>query len=162
MRCQNQAKVTLLVGKVACGKTTYARKKQAQGGCVFLSLDELHLEVFGPSPTREQIDKSKESCKEYLKRLALNILQNDVDVILDWGFWSKLSRTNTLNYFREFGYDTSLVYFDIPIEIRLQRNKKRNDGCDRHSFKIEEKDISYFDMMFEEPSADENYRVVRT
>ncbi|MGR5322182.1 ATP-binding protein [Vibrio sp. DNB22_19_1] len=157
----NQAKVTLLIGKVSCGKTTYARKQQEDNGDVFLSLDELQLNVFGQSPTREQLDNSYDGCENYLKRLALDFLINDVNVILDWGFWSKASRVETKNYFRELGYEVSQIYFDIPLSVRLQRNQKRNTDNDRHSFKIEEKDISLFDSFFEEPSIDEEFTIVR-
>ncbi|PTQ16638.1 hypothetical protein CWO24_24190 [Vibrio sp. 10N.286.46.E10] len=91
----------------------------------------------------------------------MTFLENDIDVNLDWGFWSRSSRVETQRYFRELGYEVSQIFFDIPLSIRLQRNQKRNNGSDIHSFKIEEKDISLFDSFFEEPSADEEFTVVR-
>ena len=157
----SQASVTLLVGKVACGKTTYARKQQQIDGSVFLSLDELQLAILGPSPTREQLDNSYHACQDYLKRMALDFLRNNVNVCLDWGFWSRASRIETQQYFRELGYAVSQIYFDIPLNVRLQRNDKRNRSNDVHSFKIAEKDIAFFDGFFEEPGADEAFTVVK-
>jgi predicted kinase len=155
-----KANVSLLVGKVACGKTTYARKQQEIGGNVFLSLDELLIDVFDQQPTREQIDASYDGCERYLKRMALEFLRNDVNVLLDWGFWFKSSRIKTRQYFTDLGYDVSMIYFDIPLHVRLQRNQLRNSGQDSHSFKIEEKDMLLFDRLFEEPASDEEYSIV--
>ncbi|WP_413282724.1 ATP-binding protein [Vibrio sp. MA40-2] len=162
MGSNKKAKVTLLIGKVACGKTTFARNQQESDGTVFLSVDELHLAVFGQNPTREELDSSHAGSRNYLKGIALEFLRNDIDVNLDWGFWSKSSRVETQKYFSELGYKVSQIYFDIPLAIRLQRNQTRNNGNDRHSFKIEEKDIALFDSFFEEPSSDEEYTVVYT
>ncbi|BEU02964.1 hypothetical protein OAG1_17640 [Agarivorans sp. OAG1] len=160
MKNRNKPKVTLLVGKVACGKTTYAREQQKKGGNVFLSLDELQLGVFGQNPTREQLDSSYDGCESYLKRMALSFLSNNVNVFLDWGFWSRNSRIETQKYFSDQGYEVSQIYFDVPFSVRLQRNQARNSGSDLHSFKIEEKDLALFDSFFEQPNADDEYTVV--
>ena len=160
MKNRNKPKVTLLFGKVACGKTTYAREQQKIDGNVFLSLDELQLDVFGQNPTREQLDGSYDGCESYLKRMALDFLSNNVNVFLDWGFWTRISRIETQKYFTELGYEVSQIYFDIPLSVRLQRNQARNSGSDLHSFKIEEKDLALFDGFFEEPNADDEYTLV--
>ncbi|PMH44644.1 hypothetical protein BCU68_12410 [Vibrio sp. 10N.286.49.B3] len=152
----SRAKVTLLIGKVACGKTTFARNQQKSDGTVFLSVDELHLSVFGQNPTREELDSSHTGTRNYLKGIALAFLRNDIDVNLDWGFWSKSSRNEVSAYFSSLGYEVILKYFDIPLDVRLHRNLIRNASNDVHSFKIEQKDIELFDSFFEEPSDDEN------
>lgn len=153
----NKAKVTLLIGKVACGKTTFARNQQKTDGTVFLSVDELHLSVFGQNPTREELDSSHEGVRTYLKGIALAFLENGIDVNLDWGFWSKSSRNETSEHFSSLGYEVVRKYFDIPLEVRLHRNSTRNSGNDINSFKIEQKDIALFDNFFEEPDDDEDF-----
>lgn len=151
--------VYLLVGKVASGKTTFARVMQAKGGGIFLSIDELQLAIFGEHPTREQLDSSYEGCFEYQKRLALNLLKNGLDVYLDWGFWRQELRHDTHAFFKQEQVTVYQYYFDIPLSIRYERNRKRNLGCDQHSHKIEEKDIAFFDSLFEAPKLYENDRV---
>ena len=162
MKNNRKAKVTLLIGKVACGKTTYARKQQKSDGTVFLSVDELHLSVFGQSPTRDELDSSHAGSRNYLKGIALEFLKNGIDVNLDWGFWSKSSRCEISEFFSSLGYEVILKYFDIPLDVRLHRNSLRNTGNDIHSFKIEQKDVAFFDSFFEEPSDDENCERVTT
>ncbi len=156
MRNNSKAKVTLLIGKVACGKTTFARNQEKSDGTVFLSVDELHLAVFGQNPTREELDSSHAGCRNYLKGIALVFLKNNIDVNLDWGFWSKSSRNEISEYFSDLGYEVVRKYFDISLEVRLHRNVIRNNSNDIHSFKIEQKDIELFDSFFEEPDDDEN------
>ena len=155
---QTYGKIVLLIGKVACGKTTYARKMQDQGGTIFLSLDELQLDVFGENPTREQLDSTYEGCFEYQKRLAIKLVKNGLDVYLDWGFWEQSSRREIRDFFEKEGIEVYQYYFDIPLEVRHERNRKRNLGNNNHSFKIEEKDVAFFDGFFEEPELNENDR----
>lgn len=153
-----RGKVVILVGKVACGKTTYARKMEKEGA-VFLSLDELQLDLFGATPTREQLDSTHEGCCEYQKRLANKLVNQGIDVYLDWGFWQASVRHDIRYLFENEGIKVYQYYFNIPLAVRLERNQKRNSGNDNHSFKIEEKDVAFFDGFFEAPSTDENDKV---
>ncbi|WP_435236857.1 ATP-binding protein [Psychromonas sp. PT13] len=152
-------KVILLVGKVACGKTTYARKMEEQSGVIFLSLDELQLAVFGQTPTREQLDDTYTGCCEYQKHLALKLVKSGLDIYLDWGFWQQSARQEVRCFFEKAGCDVVQYYFDIPEDVRYARNRKRNLADDTHSFKIEEKDITFFDGFFEAPELSENDKV---
>jgi predicted kinase len=152
----------LLVGKIACGKTTFARKIEKQIGTIFLSLDELQLDVFGNCPTREQLDNSYAGCFEYQKRLALKLVKNGLDVYLDWGFWKKESRLEVRQFFAINGINVEQYYFDISLSIRHQRNQNRNLSDDEHSFKIEAKDVELFDSFFEVPEASENDKVIKS
>lgn len=152
-------KVVLLVGKVACGKTTYARKMEQQEKAIFLSLDELQIDLFGTHPTREQLDTTHSGCYQHQQRLALKLLQNGFDVYLDWGFWEQSARAETRLFFENKGIKVCQYYFDIPLAIRQERNRTRNSGNDPHSFKIEEKDVAFFDAFFEAPKPHENDKV---
>ena len=40
------AKVIMTCGKICCGKSTYARRLQAAGNAVILSIDEITLSLF--------------------------------------------------------------------------------------------------------------------
>ncbi|MGX9417397.1 AAA family ATPase [Vibrio sp. RC27] len=161
MSSQSFGKVVLLIGKVACGKTTFARKMEREEGAVFLSIDEMHLDLFGPQPTRDQIDSTYSGCRDYQQRLATTLVKNGVDVYLDWGFWECSTRQDISDFYKELGIEVRQYYFDIPLDIRLERNQKRNQGSDQHSFKIEEKDVAFFDEFFEEPDASECDRIFK-
>ncbi|MFQ3230879.1 MAG: putative kinase, partial [Reinekea sp.] len=93
----------LLTGKVASGKTTFARKKEAQENAVFLSIDELQLSMFGQTPTREQLDSTYEGARAYQFKQALKFLQKGIDVYFDWGLWSKAQRALYKNQLEKLG-----------------------------------------------------------
>lgn len=156
-----RGKIVLLVGKVACGKTTFARKMEQEQGAMFLSIDELHLDLFGPQPTREQLDSTYTGCQAYQQRLATKLVNQGIDVYLDWGFWKRSTRQSTSEFYRELGIDVYQYYFDVPLAIRQQRNRSRNLGCDQHSFKIEDKDVAFFDGFFEAPLSHECDKVFK-
>lgn len=156
---EDYGKVVLLIGKVACGKTTYARKIEQQENAFLLSLDELQLDIFGENPTRDQLDSSYSGCSEYQKRLTFKLVSMGVDVYLDWGFWQQSAREQARQDFENKGIKVVQYYFDIPLAIRHQRNDKRNLTHDRLSFKIEPKDIAFFDSFFEEPDIQDNDKI---
>ncbi len=154
--------VFLLTGKVACGKTTYAREQLRDHNAILLSLDELQLGIFGANPTRDQLDSTFKGCSDYQKSLAVQLLNLGIDVYIDWGFWKKDDRVAIKAYFKKERYAVQTIFFDTPYDIRMARNAKRNSGQDDSSFKIEEKDVRLFDSFYEEPSEDEYDVIIRS
>ena len=151
----NKGHAYLLTGKVASGKTTYARQKEAEGRAVFLSIDELQLSLFGATPTREQLDNSYDGARRYQFNLARQFLMNGIDVYFDWGLWSRAERRHYKDRLLELGVEVDIIYFNVPEATRMQRNAQRNQGDDEHSFKIEPHDVKHFDTFYEEPGDDE-------
>lgn len=152
----NKGRAFLLTGKVASGKTTYARNIEAEGKAVFLSIDELQLSIFGVTPTREQLDSSYEGARTYQFKEALKFLSRGIDVLFDWGLWSKSEREKYRTLLEENGFDVEVIYFKVSDEIRQKWNAQRNLSNDLSSFKIEPHDVEMFDSMYEDPS-DEEY-----
>ncbi len=151
----NKGRAFLLTGKVASGKTTYARKIEADGDAVFLSIDELQLSIFGSSPTREELDNSYEGARTYQFNEALKFLNNGIDVLFDWGLWNKSERQKYRKLLESHGFEVEVIYFKVSDETRMKWNAYRNSGNDNASFKIEPHDVKLFDSMYEEPSDDE-------
>ncbi|WP_428242057.1 AAA family ATPase [Gynuella sp.] len=156
----NKGCAYLLTGKVASGKTTYARKMEAEKKAVFLSIDELQLSIFGSSPTREQLDNSYEGARAYQFKEALKFLENGIDVLFDWGLWKKTERQKYKEELQKHGFEVVIIYFKVSDEVRLEWNSKRNSGSDETSFKIESHDVALFDSMYEEPTDEEYNRLV--
>ena len=151
-----KGKVHILTGKVSCGKSTYARNKIDEEGGVHLSLDAMMLAIYGPQITRETIDTFQDNYQSYQKNMAVDIVNNGVDVFLDWGLWKAKARNEIVEFFAKNNIESTVYYFDVDIETRLKRNAKRNGESDCSSFKIEEKDLFIFDQFYEEPNTSEN------
>lgn len=152
--------VILLVGKVASGKTTYAREMEQQQHAIFLSIDELQIDLFGVTPTRKQLDTSYAGCCEYQKRLALKLVKRGFDLYLDWGFWERTARRDVRLFFENEGIVVKQYYFDIALPVRRARNHQRNMSYDHLSYKIQDKDIAFLDGFFEPPAASENDKIL--
>jgi|GEM_PF-371338 len=79
-------KVTAIIGKIAAGKTTYAKTLPG----VLLSVDDFMLPLFGQEC--ELIRKNRRLVEDYLLALAKQLLEKNIDVVLDWGFWTREDR----------------------------------------------------------------------
>jgi len=73
------AKLTILIGLPASGKSTYAKQLSKENNAVIHSSDELRIELFGSVST---FDKNDELFKELHKRV-INDLKNGCNVIYD-------------------------------------------------------------------------------
>ncbi len=156
----NKGRAYLLTGKVASGKTTYARKLEADGKAIFLSIDELQLSIFGESATRKQLDDSYEGARAYQLSEAVKFLNRGIDVLFDWGLWCKAERQRYKNVLEDSDFEVKIIYFKVSFETRMKWNALRNIGGDLASFKIEAHDVKVFDSMYEEPSEDEYDQLV--
>lgn len=124
------ARVILICGGLCCGKTTYAERLRGEGRAVILSVDELMLSMFGPDAGADH-DKYAARAQSYLFALAESVLEAGVDVILDWGFWTRRSREAAREYFGARGIPCELHYIDIGEAEWRARIAKRNGDVER-------------------------------
>lgn len=117
------ARVLLICGKIASGKSWYCRGLMERAPAVLLSVDELTLRL---GPLRENHDKASGAIQEYLLDKAAQIAAAGVDVILDWGFWTRESREAARRYFRERRIETQWHYIDVPERAWRENIARRN------------------------------------
>ncbi len=149
--------VILLCGKIASGKTHYAAALQASQRSVLLSSDALMLTMF-ENNEGEYHDLLAARAHRYLLALAEEIVRGGCDVILDWGFWTKQSRTEVRQYFAQRQIPTRLHYMDIADDIWRQRIAKRNAAVQRNevqAYFVDEGLLQKLLGRFEIPTADE-------
>ena len=122
-------KVIMTCGTICCGKSTYAGKIRAERNAVILSIDEITLTLF-PDGSGEMHDTYALRAEKYLLELSLQILQAGVDVILDWGLWTRAVRDRIRNFYASHGgIKTELHY----IRIHPSEWKRRN--CEKERFR---------------------------
>ena len=88
------AKVFMICGKICCGKTTYAKKRCTDHNAVLLSVDEITLALFGQH-CGEKHDEYVLNAKTYLLNKSLELINKNINVVLDWGFWTRKERAFT-------------------------------------------------------------------
>lgn len=151
------AKVLLICGKICCGKTSYARRLRAGRRAVVLSVDEIMLSVFGLY-TGEDHDKYAERIRRCLLEKSVEIVNAGVDVILDWGFWTKAARAGARAYFQSRSIDCELHYMDISEETWNLRVRQRNQSVsagETTAYIVDENLAAKCEALFEKPCEEE-------
>ena len=85
------AKIFMMCGRVCSGKSTYSQKLRQENKAVILSVDEITLTLFSQG-AGDKHDFYVEMCEKYLYRKSLEIAETGINVVLDWGFWTKRER----------------------------------------------------------------------
>ncbi len=121
------AKVILIGGTIGSGKTRYAGKLCRDGRAVCLSADELMLTLFGQD-CGERHDEYAARTQDYLLARAEDLIRAGVDVILDWGFWTRSGRRKITAYFDARSIAWEYHYIHVGEELRKKWLKKRNEA----------------------------------
>ena len=119
------AKVIMTCGRICCGKSTYARKLQENRNAVVLSIDDITLTLF-PEGAGEMHDTYVLRAEQYLLSLSLQILESGVDVILDWGLWTRAQRDRLRAFYTGHGVENEIHYLRLSPEEWERRIRKRN------------------------------------
>lgn len=113
-------KIILLIGKICCGKTTYARFLP---GTMLISCDQLMQSMF-PGGCGEHHDLFAERARKYLLALARQCANAGVTPVVDFGFWTPELRREAIDEL--VGCELDWRWLDIPEETWHQRIAKRN------------------------------------
>ncbi len=142
-------KVIVLCGKVGSGKTTYAKKLEADIGAVTLSVDEWMLGIHGRDIPCSNHQEMVERVKKCLYKEADKFLSKGVNVILDFGFWTRKERGAVKERFGS--YDVLIHYLKADEELLYRRLEVRNSSAEDATYKIERETHERLNARFEEP-----------
>lgn len=154
--------VIMLCGKIAAGKSYYAKKLSEQRKTVVLSCDELMLSLF-EGCLGERHDGTVLDIERYFCSLAPGIISLGGDVILDYGHWSRALRDEVRRLCRESGIDCRMHYITAGDETRLRRLENRNRqnaALPGRRYIIGKELLARLDAKFEAPGADEEYLLI--
>ena len=112
-------KIILLIGKICCGKTTYAK---GLGG-MLISCDQLMQAMF-PEGCGEHHDLLAARARKYLLALARQCAEAGVTPVVDFGFWTPALRQEAAEALA--GFELDWRYLDIPGDEWQRRIAKRN------------------------------------
>lgn len=148
---RGMSRVIFMCGPAGSGKSTVARRLQADGW-ERLSFDEeawrLGIRSMPlPPHLLEQIEAA-------LQFRLLELVRSGADVVLDFSFWSRKMREDYRSILRPQGVEPETIYLATPREIALARVQARVAG-DSDSFVLSpELAAEYFDH-FQVPVAAE-------
>ena len=157
LRRRTMAKAFLISGKICCGKSTYAERLRIANNAVLLFVDEIMLAVFGPY-TGDKHDEYTEKIQKYLFEKSVEIINSGINVILDWGFWSKCKRTEAREFYTVRDIECEFYYIDISDKVWKERIEHRNELVlkgENAAYIIDSNLAAKFESLFEPPSEDE-------
>lgn len=151
------AKVTIMCGKICSGKSTYAARLRVQNRAVLLSIDEIMLAMFGQY-VGDKHDEYVERTEKYLFDKSVEIVESGINVVLDWGVWTKAERTYAKEFYKARNIECELHYIDVSDETWRARIDKRNrliSAGEINAYFVDDNLAAKFGAIFEKPGTDE-------
>lgn len=145
------ATLTLFCGLPGAGKTTLAKRLEAEGRGVRLCTDEWQAEL-GLAPTDVGFH---DRLQVVLYRHALGLLRRGTDVILEDGLWTAAERADKFADARRYGARLDFHVFDVPLATLWSRLQTRNRQREFGAYPMTYPELERAWAVFERPAADE-------
>ena len=151
----------LTVGLPCSGKTTVARALEAKYSALRLTTDEWHIRLFGDDfgdaddPGHERHNVRHRALESLLWEVAARTLVLGVDVVLDFGCWTRSEREEFRARAHQLGADFRIHFADASEAVLLERLATRNAERPEGTFHIPESELKAWIGLFERPSKNE-------
>ena len=144
-----------MCGLPGAGKTTRARELERQYHAVRLTPDEWITGVLGPDPSYEALRAARDPAESLLWALAARLLALGIDVILDFGFWSREEREHFRDRAAALGAGSQVHFVDAEPEVLLDRLATRRRDRPVNTFVVSDAELADWAAVFQPPTADE-------
>jgi predicted kinase len=145
----------MICGLPCAGKTTLARQLEHEQNALRLTPDEWIVRLYGADVSGEALDAARDPVEDVLWDLAARVLVLGVDVILDFGFWTRGEREGFRSRATQLGARSELHFLNVPEETLLTRLAARNGDLPPGTFWIDEARMREWYRLFEAPTEDE-------
>jgi predicted kinase len=149
--------VYVICGFIGAGKTTFAKKLEAETGAVRITKDEWSISLIGNDPTIEGYAEWDSKIIELSRNVAFQLAQKEIDVIIDEGFWEKDQRAEMRRRIDAIGAKAILCYLDTPVDTIRERVVRRNEIPTKDSFQISRELLDHYLKSWEPLTEDEDY-----
>lgn len=149
----------LICGQAGAGKTTYAKTLEGRRSAIRFSKDQWVIALHGRSLPMEEWSAAQEKCYRLIAELTVKLLTQEIDVILDYGFWYREERLAARDLAASVGATAMTHYLDTPDTIRRERVLSRNHALDEDSVEISPEEFEKQIDWFEKPSDAEGMRI---
>lgn len=146
-----QPTLCVLVGLPASGKTTRARRLETEEQALRLTPDDWMMPLFGVA----EGEGKRDVLEGRFVWLAMSALRAGVNVVLDFGVWTKDERSALRHLAREVGSACALIYLPIEPSEQLRRVESRLVHERQSTFRVSADDLQRFRDRFQVPDEDE-------
>lgn len=141
----------LTVGLPGTGKTTGARRIEAERDTLRLTKDEWMKALYGP----ENPSIGSDVIEGRLIGIGLRALELGINVVLDFGLWSRDERSALRQAAADAGASVVMCYFELAPDQQRKRLDQRLAEAPHETWPISDDELGAYASKFEIPSAAE-------
>jgi predicted kinase len=145
------ARMFVMIGLPCAGKTTRARELASAWSALRLTPDEWMIPLFG----QEQPGGKRNVVEGRLIWLALSALRIGVNVVVDFGVWSKDERSALRALAASVGATSERVYLQVDEEEQWRRVQARSVTDAATSYEMTKADLEGWRRTFQPPDETE-------
>lgn len=145
----------LIMGFICSGKTTYAKKLEKKTHSIRITKDEWLIKLIGNDPTVADFEDLDNRITDLSMDIALLLLSNGLDVIIDDGFWVRNQRDDIRNKIKQIGATYQLHYVQCSENLMRKRVEKRNFLLGKENFYVNGAIFDKYWNYFDDIEADE-------
>ena len=149
------ATLFLMCGLPGSGKTTLARQIERERDALRLTPDEWIARLFGERLTPPALDWCRDPVESLQWGVAERALRLGVNVILDYGFWSRAEREEFRARAAALGARSEVHFLDVPRATLAARLDARNAEPPPYTFRVTGAQLDAWWNLFEPPTPDE-------
>ena len=147
-------KVICLCGKPGSGKSSLSKQLFQDFNIAEYSADTFMLEKYGEIQDLSEFEQKLNECKDIMYSLSKKQLNAGMNIVFDFGFWTKQERTYVTKIFSDF--EVVFVYLKLPENELFKRIEKRNQERPDHTYFFDKPTFDLLCSKFEEPDESEN------
>jgi predicted kinase len=149
------ATLFLMCGLPGSGKTTLAKRLERERDALRLTPDEWIARLFGQHLTPPALDWCRDPVESVQWEVAERALRLGVNVVLDFGFWSRAEREEFRARAAALGAGSEVYFLDAAREELSARLAARNVEPPPGTFRVTEAQLDAWSKVFEPPTEDE-------
>jgi len=145
----------LICGLPGSGKTTLARQLELSQPALRLSPDEWIVQLLADVTDTAELDRLRTPVESIQWQVTKRVLTLGMDVVLEWGFWSREERAHYRAEAEALGARVELRYLEVGRDELWARLAKRNANLPPGTFIVTQDQLNLWWSWFEVPTADE-------
>lgn len=149
------ATLYLLCGLPGAGKTTLGRQLEQTENALRLSPDEWILPLLQDAADEAERDRLRGPIEALQWDVARQALVLGINVVLEFGFWSRVERKAFRADAEAIGAKVKLIYLEATTDELWARLEKRNASLPAGTFPVRRADLEAWVGWFETPAEDE-------